>query len=550
MIILSNKTFVRSYDYIIVGGGSAGCLLANRLSSDPQNQVLLVEAGKTDRHPQIHIPAAFSKLFKGSLDWDFQTVPQEHMHGRHMYQPRGKVLGGSGSINAMIYIRGHRADFDAWSRAGNTGWSYKQVLPYFKRSEQNLNLKDPFHGTLGELIVSHPTYTHPLVRAMVKAAEEAGMRYNPDFNGADPIGIGYYQVNQKKGRRWSGARAFLDKAVKGRSNLDIWTSTPAHKILLEGRQVKGLRVRRGRNLIDLEVKKELVLAAGAFGSPQLLMLSGIGEPEELRKWGIPVMHTLPGVGKNLQDHLLCGIGMHTDYKPTLDHAETFPYVLGNLWSYFFQAKGMLTSNVAEFGGFAATLEGLEAPDIQFHGAAAHFVRHGFDNPKGKGGFSLGATLIKPGSRGTINLQSPDPEAEPRIDPRYFSDPEDLETMIRGIQMVERILEQPSIAKFAKSRFVPEEKLKSREAIAEFLRARSETLYHPVGTCKMGVDALAVVDPELRVHGLSGLRVADASIMPEITRGNTNAPTYMIAEKAADLIAMGRQVAGQGARRLI
>jgi choline dehydrogenase len=468
------------------------------------------------------------------------------MHHREMYHPRGKVLGGSSSINAMIYIRGHRADYDAWARLGNTGWSYEQVLPYFKRSEQNLNLTDHFHGTRGELVVSNPNYTHPLVRAMVKSAESAGLRYNPDFNGADPIGIGYYQVNQKNGRRWSGARAFLDKAVKDRPNLDIWTSTPAHKILLEGHEVKGLRVRRGGALLDLEVEKELILAAGAFGSPQLLMLSGIGEPRELREYGIPVVHVLPGVGKNLQDHLLCGIGVHTDYKPTLDHAETFPYVLRNLWSYFFQAKGMLTSNVAEFGGFAATLDGLEAPDIQFHGAASHFVRHGFDNPKGKGGFSLGATLIKPGSRGTISLQSPDPEAKPRIDPHYFSDPEDLETMIRGIQLVERILEQPPLAKWIKRRFVPEKRLEDREAIADFLRTRAETLYHPVGTCKMGMDAWAVVDPELRVHGLSGLRVADASIMPEIIRGNTNAPTYMIAEKAAEWIVYGRQVVAERA----
>jgi len=540
----------KKYDYIIVGGGSAGCLLANRLSSDPQIQVLLVEAGKADRHPQIHVPAAFSKLFKGSLDWDFQTVPQEQMRDREMYQPRGKVLGGSSSINAMIYIRGHRADYDAWVRAGNPGWAHQEVLPYFKKSEQNLDLTDDFHGTQGELIVSNPRYTHPLVRAMVKAAEEAGMRFNPDFNGADPIGVGYYQVNQKKGRRWSAARAFLSRAVKGRSNLTLWTDTQAHKILLEDRRVKGLRVRRGGSLVDLQVEKELILSAGAFGSPQLLMLSGIGEPEELRKLGIPIVQALPGVGKNLQDHLLCGIGIHTDYKPTLDHAEALPYLMGNLGSFLFRGKGMLTSNVAEFGGFATTREGLSAPDIQLHGAAAHFVRHGFDNPKGQGGFSLGATLIKPGSRGTVRIQHPDPETKPVIDPRYFSDPEDLETMIRGIRLVENILEQSAIARFGKSRFVPEKRLDEREAIADFLRERAETLYHPVGSCKMGVDAQAVVDPELRVYGLSGLRIADASIMPEIVRGNTNAPTYMIAEKAADLIVQARKFSREKAGQVI
>ncbi len=529
------------FDFIIVGAGSAGCVLANRLSADPRQRVLLLEAGGKDRSPNIHIPAAFSKLFRSPADWNYDTVPQPHMGGRPMYQPRGKVLGGSSSINAMIYIRGHRADYDGWAAAGNPGWSYEEVLPYFKRSEQNLRLGEPYHGRGGELTVSDAHHPHPLSQALLEAARQAGYPLNDDFNGARQEGFGFYQVTIRNGRRCSAARAFLEPA-RQRPNLQVLTEARAHRLILEGKRVVGVQYERGGRRTEVSARREVILAAGAFNSPHLLMVSGIGPGEQLQAHGLSVQHALPGVGQNLQDHLLGGIAFHTPYRRTMDvgAVEGFPAILRHLWQYLAKRGGPLTSNVAEAGGFVYTREGLDAPDLQFHFAPAYFLRHGFDNPKTGRGFGLGATLICPKSVGEVRLASRDPRDLPQIDPRYCSDQRDIETLVRGYHIGKRILQQPAFDTYRGDWCMPDREPANEEEIIRFVRERSETLYHPVGTCKMGNDEMAVVDADLRVHGLQGLRVADASIMPAIVRGNTNAPTLMIAEKAADLILEGQQ----------
>ena len=522
------------FDFIIVGAGSAGCVLANRLSASGEYRVLLLEAGGEDSNANIHIPAAFSKLFLKKEDWNFHTVPQPHMHSRAMYQPRGKVLGGSSSTNAMIYIRGHRADYDGWASQGNRGWSYEEVLPFFKKSEQNLRLGEPFHGQDGELTVSDHRQRHPICEALLEAAAQAGYPLNTDFNGEDQEGFGFYQLTIRDGRRCSAARAFLEPA-RDRPNLVVRTGALARRLLLEGTHAAGVEYEQGGLVREAKVHREVILAAGAFQSPHLLMLSGIGKGEDLQRFGIGVVQHLPGVGQNLQDHLLGGISYSTPYRRTMDALERFPYVLRNLWQYAFGRRGPFTSNIAECGGFVKTLPGLLAPDMQFHFAAAFYLRHSFDNPRSGNGFSMGATLICPFSRGAIHLASNDPHDKPHIDPNYCSDERDVDTLVRGYHIARDILRQNAFDRFRGSLFMPDREKLQAEEVVDFIRERAETLYHPVGTCKMGHDALAVVDDRLRVHGIRGLRVADASIMPVIVRGNTNAPAIMIAEKAAAML---------------
>lgn len=522
-----------TYDYIIIGAGSAGCVLANRLSAKPENKVLLVEAGGPDSNSSIHIPAAFPKLFRTKEDWNYDTVPQEHMLQRKLFQPRGKVLGGCSSTNAMIYIRGHRADYDGWAALGNQGWSYEEVLPYFKKSEGNQVSKNEFHNAEGELsVVKHQTL-NILSHTFLKAAQEAGYPLNSDFNGAQQEGFGYYQLTQKDGKRCSAAVAFL-KPVMNRPNLTVITGAEVQKIDIENKQAKGITFLHKNQKKSAEAGKEVILSAGAFNSPQILMLSGIGEAAELMQHGIQIQQDLPGVGKNLQDHLLVGAAVNAAKPVTLDSAESFPQVLGNLWKYLVHKKGPFSSNVAEAGGFVKTLPNLEAPDIQYHFAAAYFVGHGFDNPKGNG-YSLGPCLLTPESRGTVKLQSANAKDKVLIDPRYLSEEEDVQTLLRATRIALKILEQPAFAPYKNSYFMPSSANPTDEEIIETMRLRGETLYHPVGTCKMGNDELSVVDSELKVKGIENLRVIDASVMPTVTRGNTNAPTIMIAEKGADLI---------------
>jgi len=522
------------FDYIIIGAGSAGCLLANRLTANGQYQVLLLEAGGKDNLRNIKVPAAFKKLFKSKFDWNYSTTPQVHMNGRQMYQPRGKVLGGSSSINAMIYIRGHRADYDGWAAQGNKGWSYQEVLPYFKRFEQNLEFSDEYHGTNGELTVTQQPSRHPLSHTMLQAARQAGYPLNPDFNGAEQEGFGFYQVTQRHGQRCSAATAFLEPALQ-RSNLTVVTNAFAQKLIIEDKAIKGVTFLEKGVLQDVYAKREVLLCAGAFNSPQLLLLSGIGPQDELSRHGIPLQHHLPGVGKNLQDHLIGGVLTHTNLKDTLDGAERFPAIIKNLFNFFVRRKGLLTSNIAECGGFLHSREGLVAPDLQWHFAPAYFLRHGFDNPKGSNGYSLGPTLIAPYSRGELTLASNKPDDQPLINPNYLSDERDIQTMLQGYHITINILKQAAFDPVRKEQYLPPEGTTSEEVILNYFREKGQTLYHPVGTCKMGADDMSVVNDTLQIRGMKGMRIVDASIMPAIVRGNTNAPVMMIAEKAADLI---------------
>lgn len=525
---------MQQFDYIIIGAGSAGCVLANRLSKNADNKVLLLEAGEEDKSSDIKTPIAFSKLFKTKYDWQDQTVIQAHMKERPMFQPRGKVIGGCSSTNAMIYMRGHPLDYDHWAELGNTGWSYQEVLPYFKKSEDNQVFDNEYHGVGGEWTIAGYRYTHPLSKALLKAVEQAGYPLNPDFNGEIQEGFGFHQLNQKNGRRWSAADAFLHP-IRHRSNLQVITQAHVTKVLMEAQTAKGVSYEKGGEKIEVGARKEVILSAGSFNSPKLLMLSGLGPAAHLREHGIAIVQDLPGVGQNLQDHLLGGIAYRSKKPDTYDTVEGFPRILGALWQFLVNKGGPLSSNVCEIGGFVRTLPDLPAPDIQFAFAPAFYIRHGFDNPKGQNGLGFGPILLQPYSVGEIRLRDGHPASKPLIDPRYFSDERDVATMIRGAKIADHVLSQPALDEYRGERYLPERDLDSDEEMADLLRAMAETLYHPVGTCKMGQDEMAVVDHHLKVKGIDGLRVIDASIMPKIVRGNTNAPTIMIAEKGADLV---------------
>jgi choline dehydrogenase len=539
-----------TFDYVIVGAGSAGCVLANRLSEDPSTRVLLIEAGPDDDDSSVRIPAAFSNLFRTERDWGFHTVPQDDLDGRELYQPRGRTLGGSSSINAMIYIRGHRLDYDGWAAEGCEGWDYDSVLPYFCKSEGQRRFKrHPAHGSTGPLAVSDLRSPNPLSRRFVRAATQLGYEATRDFNsGEQDSGFGLYQVTQDKGRRCSAADAFLHP-VEGRPNLHVWTETYARRIDIEDGRATGLEIERGGHLERVRADREVILAAGAFGSPHLLMLSGVGPGGHLRDHGVEVVRDLGGVGETLQDHLMCAVTRRTKFRDTLDVAEVFPRLASNLFNYFVRDRGVFTSNVGEAGGFVRSEEGLEAPDLQYHFAPGFFLEHGFRNPEAKRGYTAGAVVLTPESRGRVRLTSANPKIPASIDPRYFSDPdgEDLRRAIEGFRIAQDLVDAPAFEDVNDGPYEPERVLEGDDEIADFLRERSETLYHPVGTCKMGQGEDAVVDETLRVHGLDGLRVVDASVMPTITRGNTNAPTLMIAEKAAAMILAESQPVGAGRR---
>ncbi|RMF31204.1 MAG: hypothetical protein D6765_02125, partial [Bacteroidetes bacterium] len=419
---------------------------------------------------------------------------------------------------------------------GNAGWSWQEVLPYFLRSEDNAELGGPLHHRGGELSVCRLRHIHPLARKLLEAARAAGYPANEDFNGPTQEGFGFYQVTQRRGRRCSAADAFLEPALQ-RPNLQLRTGAQVQRILFKGRRAVGVEFRQGGRVVQVGARAEVVLCAGAFGSPQLLLLSGIGPGEQLREMGIEVVHPLPGVGRNLQDHLIVGVIMKARV-PTLDDAERFPRVLGNLARFLLFGRGPLTSNVAEFGGFLKSSPTEPAPDLQYHGAAAYYENHGLNPPPGVRAYGLGVVVLNPDSRGTLSLSSPDPAAPPRIDPNYLAEERDWQRLLKGFRIAQDICWSDSLKPFQGGAYFPEEKLEEESAMRAFIRQQAQTLYHPVGTCKMGTDDEAVVDPQLRVHGVQGLRIADASIMPTLVRGNTNAPVIMIAEKAADLIRGG------------
>ncbi len=516
------------YDYVIVGAGSAGCVLANRLSADPSRSVLLLEAGGSHRHPNVHIPAAFPKLFKSKRDWDYMTEPEPALKGRSVFIPRGKMLGGSSSMNAMIYIRGRRRDYDGWAEAGCDGWSYDDVLQLFKRSEDNQRIKDRYHGVGGELHVTDLVSPNPMSRAFVDACVAWGMAANDDFNGASQEGAGFYQVTQKKAGRWSTARAFLDP-VRKRPNLSVVTGAHATEIVFDGTVATGVAyLSRGTRTIA-RAGREVVLAAGAINSPQLLMLSGIGPAGHLREHGIDVRVDLP-VGQNLQDHPVVMLVYESKEEVSLADAEKPRALL----EYAAFRRGMLSSNIGEAGGFVRTSTNLADPDIQFHFGPAYFVKHGFETFEGHA-FSIGPTLISVESRGVVELASADPLAKAVIQGNYLSARADVEAMVAGVKITREIAAGAALQPFRGREIYPGPGYDTDAELEEYVRQVAELLYHPVGTCAMGPSGAAVVDPELRVNGIEGLRVADASIMPSIVGGNTNAPTIMIAEKAAALI---------------
>ncbi|GAC1348452.1 MAG: GMC family oxidoreductase N-terminal domain-containing protein [Ktedonobacteraceae bacterium] len=517
------------YDYVIVGAGSAGCVLAHRLTEDPACSVLLLESGGADKAREFHIPAAFGKLFQSEYDWSYYTEEQEHLKQRSIYIPRGKVLGGCSSINAMIYMRGNRYDYDHWCALGNRGWSYADILPYFKKAEHQERGASAYHGVGGPLNVADKRCVNPLTYAFVAAGVELGWPHNLDFNGAEQEGVGVYQVTQKQGQRHSTAEAYL-KPARRRRNLTVLPRAHVTRLLFEQQRCVGVAYLRDGQPQQALVRREVLLCGGVINSPQLLMLSGVGPAAHLQFLGLPVTQDLPGVGQNLQDHLATGTIYACTQAVSLAGAET----LANILSYLLLKRGPLTTNITEAGAFLKTRPELPAPDIQVIFLPVDAIDHGLVRLEGHS-FTIGLTQLRPQSRGFIALRSPDPLEPPVIQPRYLSSESDLRALVEGINLCRKVGQAGAFDHFRGRELYPGPEVQGDTAITDYIREGAVTADHPVGTCKMGSDPLAVVDAELRVHGLEGLRVVDASIMPDIVSGNTNAPTIMIAEKAADLI---------------
>ncbi len=530
----------RVFDYVIVGGGSAGCVLANRLSEDGATSVCLVEAGPPDRHPLIHMPMGIIWMMRSRvLNWNLETQAEPQMHGRHLFWPRGRTLGGSSSSNAMCYLRGHPADYDEWAALGNPGWSYADVLPYFRRSQNQERGASAYHGVGGPLNVADLRSPNPLTSVFVEAGVEAGLARNDDFNGERPDGVGPFQVTQKDGRRCSTARGYL-KPVRERANLTVITGAHATRIVFEQRRAVGVEYWLGNAhapLLRVDARREVCLSAGAIGSPQLLMLSGVGDAQQLARVGIEAVHQLPGVGQNLQDHL--DVILVQGCTQPVSYGITWRNVLRggvDLWRYLAAGRGMFTTNGAEGCAVARSSPEEERPDLQFHFSPGKLRDHARDLPFLCGdGYSLHVCNLRPKSRGDIRLASSDPYAKPLIRANYLSDPDDVEHLLRGVRLARRILAAHAFDAYRGREIVPGSAVQSDDEIRDFIRRAAETIYHPIGTCKMGCDEMAVVDAQLRVHGVAGLRVVDASIMPLLVGGNTNAPTVMIAEKASDMI---------------
>ena len=520
-----------TFDYIVVGSGSAGGVIAARLTEDSAVRVLLLEAGPPDEgDDNIKIPAAFPNLFKTRWDWNYQTTDQKHLLGRSAYWPRMRALGGCSSMNAMIYIRGNRADYDEWRDGyGCEGWGYDDVLPYFVKSEGNTRLSGPHHGTDGPLRVEDRSYDHEMTTAWVETAVAGGLKATDDFNGAEQEGVGLYQVTCHGGRRWSVADGYIRPAMD-RPNLTVETGAFASKILLEGNRAVGVAYRHGGTEVEARAEAEVIVSGGTINSPQLLMLSGIGPAAHLRDMGIDVAVESPGVGQNLQDHPVAGVYYRT--KDTTDLGEKA--TLGNILRWQVTGGGPLSSNVGEGGAFFKSHDDLAAPDIQIHMAPAGFYDNGLREPTERS-VTVAPTLVKIASRGTVKLRSADPTWHPEIDPAYYSDRADLEAMMAGYRRVLDMSHEGPFARFIDRPWFPDSFDPTDDDILATIGHVTQTLYHPTSTCAMGTHDEAVVDPELRVNGVEGLRVADASIMPCVPRGNTNAPTVMVGEKAADLI---------------
>jgi choline dehydrogenase-like flavoprotein len=523
---------MREFDYIVVGGGSSGSVVAARLSENPANTVLLIESGQKDSDKFIHIPATFFKVIEKGRDVQFYvSEPDPGIKGKPNVVPQGHVLGGGSSVNAMIYIRGQRNDYDTWAQMGCRSWSYEKVLPVFRDLEDNQRLSGEFHGAEGQLKVSDRRFGHPLSWAFIRAAQEAGLRYNEDFNGAEQEGVGFYQTTTNNGRRWSAAQAFLRDA-EGRRNLEIMTGTKAERVLFEGRTAVGVKISTGETV---RARREIVLTAGAIATPKILQLSGIGAADHLKSHGIDVVADLPGVGENYQDHLEATVQAEVNILSLFGQDKGLA-AAAHMLQYMLTKTGLLTSNVVESGGFVDTA-GLGQPDIQFH-VLPSFNGFGERLAEPGHGISIGPCFLRPQSRGTVKLRSADPKDAALFHANSFSNPADLETLVRGVELAIKITEAPSLARIIKRRVLPKPGVeKDPEALRDYIRGISKTVFHPSGTAKMGTaeDRMAVVDEELKVFGVDGLRVADASIMPTLVSGNTNAPSIMIGERASRFI---------------
>ena len=523
------------FDYIVVGAGSAGCVLANRLSADPRKTVALLEAGGRDSSPWIHIPVGYFKTMgNAATDWCYRTEPDDGLNGRSIAWPRGKVLGGSSSINGLLYVRGQAEDFDHWRQLGNVGWSWSDVLPLFVRSESWELGADDYRGSNGPLAVSQTRLKREVIEAWIEAAVAAGYRKNEDYNGADQEGVGYFQQTARNGRRCSTAVAYL-RPVKSRTNLKVFTKAPAVRLKFDGRSATGVTVRLGGKDIDFSARSEIVLSAGAIASPQLLMVSGIGPADELNQHGIPIVHELPGVGKNLQDHLQA--------RPVFRcRSSTFNVEIGNplrqaaiALQYAVARNGPMTMAASLGTGFLKSRPEVDTPDIQFH-VQPFSADSPQEGPHKFSAFTASVLQLRPESAGEILLKSARMADYPAIHPNYLSTQIDCDTLVEGIRIARRISEHEPLRSLVTSEFAPGPDIGDEyDDILDWARNTSTTIYHPSGTCKMGTDPMAVVDPQLRVRGIDRLRVADASIMPTITSGNTNAPTIMIGEKASDLV---------------
>ena len=554
---------MKSYDFIILGAGSAGCVLANRLSANPNFSVCLIEAGSKDSDIRLHVPLGFAFLGEGSkYSWNYDTEPQkefekvsmtapatsvvdsaggihevenEIQEHRRGYQPRGKTLGGSSSINAMLYVRGHRWDYDHWSELGNEGWSYDEILPYFKKAEHNESFDNDYHGQNGPLNVMKIRHQNTPTDDFVKTGAEI-FGYNEDFNGESQEGVGYYQTTQKNGKRCSTAKAYLVPSLE-RENLTVLTDTNVNKIIFENKKAVGVEcIDKDGEFMTINADKEVILSSGAFGSPQILLRSGIGPSEEILRHSIEHIHELPGVGKNLQDHI--------DYLSVhkYNSIELIGFSLKSIFykfpleilKYVFKKVGLFTSTVAEAGGFIKSSEDKNIPDIQLHFAPAMVIDHGRTSVWGHG-LSCHVCLLRPKSRGEVTLNSADPLDDPLIDPKFLSHPDDVKDLVEGYKKMMSILNKDPVNKYTSNHVQRPVDLNDEKDIEQAIREDADTVYHPVGTCKMGSDDMSVVDSHLKVHGIKGLRVVDASIMPTLIGGNTNAPTIMIGEKAADII---------------
>jgi choline dehydrogenase len=537
---------VANFDYIIIGAGSAGCVLANRLSENPNIKVLVLEAGGPDSNPLIHMPGGYSELFRTKVDWAFWTEPQKHVNGRRIFLPRGKTLGGCSSTNAMAYVRGNKGDYDDWAKMGNEGWSYEEVLPYFKKSEhfhQIDEVESDFHNQGGELHVENGTrFRTPYADAFVEAGTQIGIKHNKDYNGANQNGVMRLQFNIKNGKRHSGVDAFLKPALK-RKNIKAITGAHVTRVLIENDTAVGVEYMKGRKTIRIKATSEVIVSAGAFQSPHILMLSGIGDPMELKRHQIECKKELPGVGQNLQDHLFFSVSAISKQQKGTNHYIPQHKRILPLFQYLFSKKGPYTMSPLEAGGFIHLDDPTNSEkraDFQFHFAPMHIGR-GYDYDMydistypTHDGFTILPSLLKPESRGTVSLRSNNPMDVPLIEPNFLEKESDLQQLIKGTKITLEMMGQSAFSPYLKELISPPD-TSSDDALAEHIRNALETIYHPVGTCKMGNDEMSVVDSELRVHGIEGLRVVDASIMPEIVTGNTNAPVYMIAEKAADMI---------------